>query len=276
MDFVKLFQQLDPQFSLIQESELKVFDRIVGFETTILNTSNRAISGGVGIDQQTSRQKAVAEFIERKLFLRLLKEMNHDLKMSTYPTTCGFAVGFERENTKQRSMNEALERWAWSQWIDFGYQLNETEMHLTSHGEFFHSHFNQIRSFKHEFQINDQKLYFTVTLGLQNGGIFAGSKVGSNLIDCWEHSLSESTRHYLIHAHQKPANDLFQKRIRFFGDHAEVALNQIRKAKKINWPDFEIDFCREIHTDIENVFAFRTIMKNYLAWHLGNERRFVY
>ncbi len=262
MDFVRLFQELDPQFSLIQESELKIFDRVVGFETTILNTSNRAIAGGVGIDQQTSRQKAVAEFIERKLFHRLLKEMNHDLKLSSFPTTCGFAVGFDRENTKQRSLNEALERWAWSQWIDFGYHLNESEMYLTSHGEFFKNHFNQVRSFKHEFQFNEHKLYFTVTLGMLGGGVFAGSKVGGNLIDCWEHSLSESVRHYLIHAQNKPANDLFQKRIRFFGDHAQEALNQIEQAKKMNWPHFEVDFCREIHSAIENVFAFRTIDLN--------------
>lgn len=275
-DYIAIFKSLDPQFDKIQEAELVHNGIVVGYETTVLNNLGRAIAGGIGIDQQNSRQKAVSEFIERKIFKKLLDEKNQALKMIDFPTTCGFAVGFDKDNTKQRSFNEALERWAWSQWIDFGHQMEKSEMQLTALADFLNSHFEKVYSYKHEFQVNGQVLYFTVTLGKVGNGVFAGSKVGSNIADCWEHSLSESFRHYLIFNKNLDQKNLFRNRIQFFGENGQLAIEQIEKSSVKNWPVFEIDICREIHLPFNDVFAYRTLMKNYTGWHQGTEKRFVY
>ena len=275
-DFIAIFKSLDPLFDKIQESPLSYHGQVVGYETTVLNNQGRAIAGGIGFDQQSSRQKAVSEFIERKLFKNLLDQKNQDLKIIDFPTTCGFAVGFHKENTKQRSINEALERWAWSQWIDYQCKLEKSDMHLTPLADFLQSHFESVYSFKHEFRVNNQTLYFTVTLGKVGNGVFAGSKVSDHLADSWEHSLSESFRHFLIFTKKFEKKNLFQNRIHFFGENGHLALEQIEKSTNLNWPQFEIDFCREVETSIVGVFAYRTLMKNYIGWHHGTEKRFIY
>ncbi len=96
---IEVLKSLIPNFSYIQEHEVKdAFGSIFGFHSTLITTDNHAYAGGTSYDLNEARLICAAEAIERAHFFKSLKSSvnNPRLLLNEYPTTCGFAAGFEK------------------------------------------------------------------------------------------------------------------------------------------------------------------------------------
>lgn len=120
------FLSLIPDFKEIQESPLILEGKEVAFHSSVILRNNHALGSGFALSPMKARQIAFSEAIERRLVeLNISSATKHDLLLDEYPTSCGFAVGNDRDATKQRALAEAVERWLRSKWIDDGYALLE-------------------------------------------------------------------------------------------------------------------------------------------------------
>jgi hypothetical protein len=71
---------------------------------------------------------------------------------------------------------------------------------------------------------------------------------------------------------KKPLNT----RLIYFSKNSSQALKQIAAATNPDWPNPEILLLREYDTQIDSVYIWRCLMKDFVGWHLGDEKRFVY
>jgi len=267
---------------------------VFGYNATLVTPSGMAISGGTSQTWETALRICVAEAIERAIFIKISKDKNDlffDLQMDKHPTTCGFAAGFDRESTKFRAICEAVERWAWSQWIDYSMELDQiildqTGDNITSFGQHLISQFDSFKIFSKTFNETSMlglsfPLKITVFLGFKNGGIFPGSRV-SSMNDSWEHAIIEAYRN-LLNAEifiKSPftlaPNNFVGKRNLYFSTHASVANDQIIKSKNLPWPEMELELLEECPPEIPNVFIWRCVLKKFIPWIEGPVDRFVY
>lgn len=276
---------------IIIENYLKIEEALIyktsNFEywhSTVIDKFEIPISGGFSSDRMTARKIAISELIEKLEFDKLKLSINSEWGLDLIPTACGFAAGFNLQNTIQRSINEAVERWVMSKWIDDGYYIEKIPknriQNLDPASEFFVSQFDEVLFFKKEvmLQVNDQFQKITVgqTMGITEFGIFPGSSAQFNNGQVWQHALLESYRHFLGVQNNPDFSTFPGNKVLFFAKNKQIALNQINKATKESWPVPEIILHQHQSFESDSYFLARTIINGWSSWNSGPIERFLY
>ena len=255
----------------------QMFGELIG--AALADCWNRAgapIGGGVGVDLNYARRIAVAESCERG-FLTSITERSK-WRLDSHPTSCGFAAGFDNESTRLRSLCEAIERWVWSQWIDFKcFVPPVAEPELSKLGRHYRELFDEVRYFEKIIQTSyyPTKMKACITLGVKNDGLFPGSRVCPVDDDGWTHALTEAKRHLSISQKSRPVSDQDEiyDRIFHFAANGRDGLAQI-PTQESNWPEMKLSF--QSGTEVGGIFYWRTLIDNYIPWEQGDRSRFVY
>lgn len=273
-----------PNFEKIQVAPVLDQSETVGWNATVL-TPNEPIGSGTHFDKNIAIRIAIAESLERSLLISLKKNNVEDYHLDLHPTTSGFACGFNRYLTSFRSFCEAIERWAWSKWIDEQIGISKCRIDISRLSKldlFFLNSFDDYDTFEITLKVKSSKfhldeLHFGIFLGFKDSGIFPGSRVTTSKDFTWSHPLVEAWRHFKISQEgiQENSNSIITKRIKYFGKNKSSAIKQIPNEPSA-WPMPDILFHKEVITDLDDVFLWRTICKDFKGWHLGDETRFVY
>lgn len=254
------------------------------WHSTVIDKFGVPIAGGFSSDRMTARKIAISELIEKVEYDKLKLSTNTEWGLDLIPTACGFAAGFNLQNTIQRSINEAVERWVMSKWIDDGCYIEQIPQNkiqnLDPASEFFVSQFDEVLFFKKEvvLQVNDQFQKITVgqTMGLTEFGIFPGSSAQFNSGQVWQHALLESYRHFLGVQNNPDFSTFPGNKVLFFANNKQIALNQISNATKESWPVPEIILHQHQSFESDSYFLARTIIKGWSSWNSGSIERFLY
>ncbi len=205
---IDYIQKLCPDFDSVYESILKnKYDEDIGWLSTIKLKSGEPIGGGCSHSRDTARRIAVAETLERVMFEKIFNsELKNDFLINEFPSTSGFACGFDESKTLLRAICEAAERWVWSKWIDEHCLIERSRVNsnkMPKIAQHFYDQFDEVHFFYRKFLIEHEKvgilpLQIGITIGIKDGGVFPGSRVGSLKDDLWTHALLESWRHLHI------------------------------------------------------------------------------
>jgi hypothetical protein len=280
---------LSEKSAFLEES---IFYPEMGFEywhSTVVSKDGRPISGGFSTERMQARKIAIAEFLERHEVESLSKAgelVREEWGLNKIPTACGFAAGFDEKNTIQRSLNEAIERWVASNWIDGRKYIEEIPFEAVQPGLnpaclFFISKFVQVRFFKKEVLVwLDEKpvqISVVMTLGLTDRGIFPGHSTQNTNGSIWSHALLESFRHLIGIKNNPDPVDIFPvNKVRFFAENKQIALDQVSNACDSKWPVPQIELQRVKSFGSGNFFLARTIISGWSSWHSGPITRFLY
>lgn len=274
-----------PDFKSIEVYPIFNLDKdILGWNAIAYTNMMYPISGGTHVNQDTAIQICISELFERSYFLNLSRSTTcKDFLINEYPTTCGFAFGFDNQKSKFRSFCEALERWTWSKWIDDHYQMEKVSMivekdPLTSQ---LLDTFSDYACYEKRFTINGVQLKVSIFLGFLNCGVFAGSRCCHLEQNSWRHSVIEAHRNYrnsLLEnvSHQNLKKSIIRDRVLYFAENKDVAMGQVERATKLDWPQPVARLIRRVEDTEEGHFLWRTILHDWTPWHLGDEKRFVY
>lgn len=290
MNLLDELKKLNPDiFEFIHQDILDHNGINIGSRCYGMTNKGEALSGGTASNKETSLRISVAEAFERSLFYKLNEQekLKHEFDLINFPSTSGFAAGFDDKSTRFRAICEGVERWAWSKWIDEHYKIAEYKpdkpfSKLTLH---LQNDFLETRWFKKDFEIvispkEKLNLSLVIFLGMTENGIFPGSRVSTELDDLNEHPVIEAHRNLinfkLDQKNPKDSNDIIEKRTMFFGDHKDIALEQIAKSTLIDWPKPELHLLKKFDTNISELFLYRCLLKDFIGWHEGDIERFVY
>jgi len=269
------------EFNLLEEAGQE-------FWHTLFKKDNIPVSGGFGRNKDYARKVAYSEFLERMKFREICASGLDSQKkwgIEIIPTACGFAVGFDKSNTVDRSVAEAVERWVMSKWIDDHYAIDEVVPEFSGKSdvricEWFIEQFDEVRFFKHEVVVQlggvFRKIVVAQTMGFRDGGIYPGSSGQSNDSNIWTHALLESFRHLLVVRNGNDFSAFPNDRIKFFSENSKLAITEIEKAKNKDWPIPKIVFHNYEYFQEHKFFLARTIIDGWQSWHLGGIRRFLY
>lgn len=286
----KFVRKLVPGFQCIENAIISDEQgRNVGWSSTVVDVNGNPFGGGCHKDKDVAIRIAIAETIERFLVNKLFDDKNERRRflLDKYPSTCGFAVGFESNSTMFRSVSEACERWIWERWIDGGYKIpaiNVSEEDLSPQALFFKKNFESIDfrsltfSVKHEIDCLPNILQVGIALGIKGNGVFPGSRVSSIDDDIWTHALTECWRHSRIFEMNldRYKDSFFYKRLFYFGNRKDEAYKVIDGAKKTKWTEPKICLLEKSSFEDNSVFIWRAICEGLKGWHTGNEKRFVF
>ncbi|MGK5088332.1 hypothetical protein WDW86_12300 [Bdellovibrionota bacterium FG-2] len=290
-----LLKDLIPNLGRMEDLLIGDLQNVIGYHSTIFLQNGAAYGGGCGATTAVSRRVAVAECIERALFAQIqgTEEVNEFL-IPEFPSTCGCAAGFDAEKTMFRAIFEAIERWSWSQWIDFGFSIQRVSVEssaLDPYARYFHNYFDEVQFLRRDFVFLDPTmsrlgkidLSIGIVLGIKDGGIFPGSRVAHANADIWQHGLVEAWRHAMIYKHllnrseeNAPALSVIDQRILHFGRDKDKALRQIESARCVDWPSPQLRLLKQYNTKSPDYFLWRALCHNFIGWHEGPETRFVY
>jgi hypothetical protein len=259
------------------------------WHSTILNKSRTPLSGGFADDRMQARKIAVAEFLEREAFQKIFlsdESTRQAWGIDIINTACGFAAGFNLANTINRSINESVERWVMSKWIDDNLEIEELSFDsiktiLDPASLFFISYFEKVMFFKKTVVlfINSKPVKISVaqTMGLTSHGIYPGSSAQISGNNIWHHALLESFRHFLF-VKNNPAskNNFPDNKIRFFSMNKDIAIKQICGKKQSAWPIPQITLHNSKSYLEEKYFIARTIIAGWKPWNEGPIERFLY
>lgn len=291
---VEILKSLIQDFSHIQEYEIKNSQgNTIGFQSTLITKDNFPFAGGTAFDLNLARRICTAESIERAFFFKSFKSEAESsrLLLKEYPTTCGFAAGFNEKKVIFRSICEAVERWAWSMWIDKGLKISRVNPVLnTKLSNYFVDEFDEIIFLKKTLSLDpnlipefvSKDLVWSVVLGIKDGGIFPGSRVTTTNDEMWEHALLEAWRHKNIfknELHEKESRDVFEKRIKYFGNKKDEALKYCEPFKADEFPKPRLRILEKVVAVSDNeysYFVFRALCHDYIGWEQGREDRFIY
>lgn len=285
---IEFIKQRCPEFSHFEELELINEDgSIVGCHVSAILNSGVPIGGGTSSSKEIAKRIAIAELLERMFFEKIQRDgLGRKFMTDIVPSTSGFAFGFNRELTRFRAIAEGMERWIWSKWIDEGYYIkpdNLDENKLTALGKYLYSKFDRVDSYSKLFKlkIGEKNLVFKIgiILGVKDDGIFPGSRVSGENADVWEHGLIEAFRHLNIYQGRSKyhhTNNIINDRINYFGSNSKFAFNQIKRSKKIEWPEPKLLLLKEFQTLNKSCFMWRALMENFIPWTNGDRCRFVY
>lgn len=290
MNLLQALQNIEPSIVRIDEVPIGTTESTVGWNSYIYNSNNIAIAGGTSADRTVARRICVAEAFERALFKKICADpiLRKDFHIEDFPTSSGFASGFNSQSTRMRALCEGLERWAWSQWIDYGFSLDECTLNTQSSlSTFLLSSFQEYKCFKKTFNLHIDTepitLAFGVFIGFTETGAFAGSRICGENENPWDHAIIEAHRNFQNAGFFKTNGyDEFQKdniiaiRANYFAHHKMDAISQITAATKSQWPSPELLLLKEYNSDIAGLFLFRCLFKKFIGWHIGSESRFVY
>jgi len=269
-----------PDFSHLQESSLKSGDLDSLWQVTALDKDGVPFGSGFSKELKTARKIAVAEYIERNFVLSLKGSAeSENWKFDKFPTSCGFAAGFDPLNTQIRSIGEAIERWALSQWIDIDRYIEQVMSPVWPRDSAnLVGAFEEILVFKKEFiyTVNSKMIPYQlcVVLALSGSGAFIGSGVRSNFQDAMTHALVEAHRHLLISTQERNFNIYPYNRIKFFSENRSAALAAIHREKTTEWPQPVLEFQRSYQNELFCIT--RTIFKDWIPWERGSIDRMLY
>jgi len=289
----EILELLKAKYGLANIIEQPIIDsenNVVGYHCYAQNESGSTISGGTFSDKETAMRIAVAELVERCFFQELCKtELKSQYYIDDYPSTCGFAAGFDNKSTRFRAICEGVERWVWSQWIDHKLNLpiDISEKKYTILTQALTADFDQTISYSKVFQVKISeseflKLKFVVFLGCKDDGIFAGSRVSSAGDELWEHAAVEASRNYknsgfyAKYPEKIDYKSTFVTRLLYFSKNKNEALKQIAATVNNNWPKPELLVLKQLDTGFNSIFVWRCLFKDYIGWHVGDEKKFVY
>lgn len=280
-----------PSFSHIIEVPICGDDgQEVGWISSCILKNGFVESTGTSVSKNLARRKAISELVERNLF-KLCASIDGDLfQLEQYPTSSGCAAGLQLFSTKMRSIFEAVERRAWSLWIDFGHPLEKTTkpLLLTKVADWHLKNFEQVIFLKASISVLNKferltNIKFNVVLGMTENGIFPGSAVSTNEEHNWEHASVEAYRNLIISQRQKrkimeQEKSIILDRILYFAENKQEALSQIRFQNTPQvLPECNIMFHEKINPLTTAPFYFyRSICENYVSWDKGTSKRFVY
>jgi hypothetical protein len=276
-----------PEIASSEESPIEFDKVIIGWHVVLFDQNKNALGGGFHKQKDVARRIAIAEVCERKLF-RQLKESPVKLifDLNNHPSTCGFAAGFESDKTRYRAIAEAIERWTWSKWIDEQYYINKATIdfsELSEVSKFFYKMFDSVIFFEKTISTNaipnfTENIKIGIVLGFKNGGVFPGSRAAISTDEIWDHAFIEAWRHSEIFIKYKGSLSIPfpYGRIFHFGNNGNEAIEQIQKANKLDWPNPQQSLILDYHTGVDGLFLWRSIMKDFMPWSSGNEKRFVY
>ena len=287
MDLANLVSEFEPSFFLIQESKIEGKDgSVLGWHATGLTAQGIALGSGFHSSREMARRISISELLERAVFrIGKTASWGGPFLLKEFPSTSGFAAGFDSKATRIRAVLEAHERWAWSKWIDDGFRVEEVTgiATLSKLSTSLLGVFDSIRFFHCQFMGDmdlsgqAQKLHFGVLLGLKDDGVFPGSRVAMNPDDIWDHAAVEAWRHHqLTRVNSSQPQDIIQKRAHYFSTRSSEALRVIDGAKIQTWPRAELRFLGEVPLNKKSFFVWRALPKDFIGWHLGDETRFVY
>jgi hypothetical protein len=290
MNLLDELRKIKPDFKeFIQQEILDTRNNLVGSRCYGINNSGDSFSGGTSSSKETALRIAIAEAFERSLFYKICEnEMTKvEFEINNFPSTSGFAAGYDENPTRFRAICEGVERWAWSKWIDDNFildpyyevpKLSPLSLHLLSD-------FKDHLWFKKEISIEGFKneifnLSIVIFLGITDQGIFPGSRVSTIADELYEHPIIEAHRNLinfqLNQESQNAPHDIIEQRTYYFGSNKDIAFNQIKKAHKQDWPQPEILLLKKFDTNIPSVFLYRCLLKDFIGWHEGPKDRFVY
>lgn len=285
---IDLIRSINPDFKEIEEAPVYLNSQVVGWHSHIMNQSGVAVAGGCASEKPIARRIAVAELVERHVFDQLVANNLKNFNLELFPTTCGFAAGFESKPTMMRSMCEAVERWAVAKWADEELYLDQVYLdseELSQLSISLLNEFERVLFFKKTFNVNFQnsslELTFGAAVGLSGTGAFLGTRVCSVHESPWEHGLIEAWRHLGMYKKAKKnirTDDLYLNRVLYFGNHAEAFLSKMnQKSENFNWPTPVLQFLKPVQAYVpEGFYVWRGLCHDYIPWHLGSETRFVY
>ena len=280
-----------PNFSHFEDQTVQDAGVIVGYQTVLITKPGYPFAGGSGPTLNEARRICAAEAIERAWFQKIVdgpEDQSKRFAISEYKTTCGFAAGFEAQPTAFRSVCEAIERWAWSTWIDKEFKI-ESKPISTQHSplaKFFASEFDEILFFELPLSLNfDRKpnflpgeYVFRATIAKKDSGIFPGSRVTTAADQSWDHAIVEAWRHLKIFENELsksvPTN-IFDKRIKRFALEGESTLKRIERFHQKPWTSPKISVFEQVTTG-GKYFVWRTLCEDFLSWDAGDENRFIY
>lgn len=273
---------------IILEKPIFAQDVVVGWHSLFYAEKNSYCSGGTSSDRLVARRKATAEHLERKLVVELAQDLTsrEAFSLDKYPSSCGFACGFNRMKTQMRALCEGVERWAVSQWIDHHFHIPRLEKRLLEAkisplGEALLEPFSERSFYELKLNLADFPVYVRIFLGETATGIFYGARATLNSSSLWEHEIVEAYRNIsnftlIERGELKPSGDKdYFDRLMFFGNNKDVALNTIQRANRLDWPHPEILLLREFNTSRPGVYLWRCLFKDYIPWGDGPIDRFI-
>lgn len=275
----------------LMESNLKSNIGEEYWHVVVLEKNDRPISGGFHKSKKNARKIAFAEFLERDFYRKIHqnKKMIKEWGIDLISTGCGFAAGFEKDNTIKRSLNEAIERWVMSQWVDNSYhieqiQYDEIQCELTAASKYFISFFKDVMFFKKDILIEIggafHKITVVKTMGISEVGIFPGSSShgNGNQSLLWEHAILESFRHYLaVKNNSTNRNFLFpENKVHYFSKNKDKGIKAIKDATNKHWPTPKIKFFNTFSEKNNNYFISRFIVDGWRSWNEGPIDRFLF
>ena len=281
-----VFDRYIENFSRFSHVELKFENQLVGHSITAIDKNHMPLGGGTHSDLNTARRIAVAECLERALVSKV-KDQPNEFLTREYPTSCGFAAGFDVESTQSRAVCEGYERWLWEEWIDRGGyipEVNVSPSEMTPIARLYKSEFDNVYFFKHSFiscepPLEGTLVNFGVVIARRGDGVFAGSRVTFGDENLWEHGLIEAWRHLTIYKHHDANQyaNIVHKRIFYFGNHGDEAFNTLPKNINNKMRKPKIRLLKEYETEAKNeLFLWRCICADFWGWHNGTVNRFIY
>ncbi len=284
---LKLLKNILPDLNRIEEAALKsTQDLVIGWHCNAVIDTNKILGSGTHPDRALSRTIAISEAIERRIVSNL-KYSNRcaTFLLDQYPSTCGFAVGFDEPATRTRAIAEAVERWVRSQWIDFHYAIPEVpanfvESSLCPLGSWLRKSFDEIRYFYLTTQMNvDDELvdfHTAIAVGIKGEGAFVGSKTARSSIGLWTHALAEAWRHLVLFERNSERESEEMKPIVYFGNNKQDAFQQIALANKETWKKSELLLVKKVEPLDQGIYCYRALCRDFIGWHGENYKRFVY
>jgi hypothetical protein len=280
--------KVEPNFSGIQEAEIKAPDGATtsGWHASAISKFGTALGSGCHSNRDVARRIALAEMLERAVFKKLRHSpQRHRLLFDEFPSTSGFAAGFDSQSTMLRAVFEAHERWAWSKWVDDGFALRERKFDpsLPAFASELIRIFDQVRFFEARFlgeirpSQEPETLHFGVLLGFKGNGVFPGSRVAFDERDIWSHAAVEAWRHYhLTQVKKQEVEDIIQARAHYFAGRADEVFPMINRCTRFDWPDSKLRILSEVDVGSDQFYMWRALAMEFLPWHLGDIKRFVY
>ena len=272
----------------IQEAQVFAESGITYWHSNILDKELKSLSAGFGKNRTNARKIAIAEYLERTTYRKIasLDKNSVPWGLNIIPTACGFAAGFDLNNTIARSVAESAERWVMSKWIDDQYHIEQLDSGLVTQSldpisKFFVAQFEKILFFSKDVLIDLGGSFFKVsvaqTMAFKDGGIYPGSSGQLTGGSVWQHALLESFRHLLVVKNNPVQENVFpDNKIRFFAKNADLAIEQINKAHKKDWPLPNVILHKSDSFDNDQYFIARTILDGWKSWHEGPIERFLY
>jgi hypothetical protein len=263
----------------------------IGWHSSVVGSNEAALGSGFHAERSVAQRIAVAEVIERGLYRRISSDpaLSSQFLTEEFPSSCGFAAGFDGPSTRWRAVAEALERWAWSKWIDEGYLIPSLSQHIKTTRplrDHILMKFDSYRIFERELKLEgglglptDFKL--TIILAFKDGGAFPGSRVSAIHEDATEHAAIEAWRHWIIYKGlpRVDPGDLVNGRIHYFGNNAKAAEELIAQGRRNEWPQPRLRILKSMAVELGRglrVSLSRALCSDYSGWHEGDVHRFVY